>query len=296
MGDPMQSGFKSGTQSTDNLFILNGIIEKYHALKRPLYTCFVDFKSAFDFVNRHALLFKLITRGFGGKMFGIPRDLFSKARSMVKWNMEMSEMFDNVHGVLQGGVISPSLFKFYIDDMCQYFHDSDGITIGETSINHLLFADDLILISETSTGLQRLIQGLERYCQRWHLALNVMKTKVMIFNENYEVCRDVLAFKYEGQQIEQVDSYKYLGVLLSCEKRLYKNHFTYVKDKACRAIITSNIYIRQAVQGELPTYLHLKMFDQQIRPIFEYASEICGQITPIEEFEKTQLKFLIKKR
>ena len=55
----MQNGFKPDARTTDNTFILNGIIEKYTALKRPLYICFVDFKSAFDHVNRQALLFKL---------------------------------------------------------------------------------------------------------------------------------------------------------------------------------------------------------------------------------------------
>ena len=70
-GDPLQNGFKCGTQTTDNLFILNGIIEKYEAMKRPIYTCFVDFKSAFDFIIRHVLLFKLITHGFGGRFFKI---------------------------------------------------------------------------------------------------------------------------------------------------------------------------------------------------------------------------------
>ena len=57
--NPFQNGFKMGSQSTDNLFILNSILEKYEANKRPLYICYLDFKSAFDYINRHALLFKL---------------------------------------------------------------------------------------------------------------------------------------------------------------------------------------------------------------------------------------------
>ena len=61
--------------------------------------------------------------------------------------MGISEMFDKVYGVLQGGVINPSLFKFYIGDMCQYFHDISGVTTGNTSINHLLFAEDLVAMS-----------------------------------------------------------------------------------------------------------------------------------------------------
>ena len=134
--NPWQNGFKRGTQSTDNLFILNGVVEKYQAQKRPVYMCFVDFKSAFDYINRHVLLFKLISEGYAynGRFLKIMQDLFKKARSKVKCNMETGEMFDNICGVLQGGVISPSLFKLYIVDMCQYLGDSTGVTVGGTLI------------------------------------------------------------------------------------------------------------------------------------------------------------------
>ena len=61
-----QNGFKPGPHTTDNFFIFNAVIDKYTALKHPLFVCYVDFKSAFDFINRHALLFKLITNEFTG--------------------------------------------------------------------------------------------------------------------------------------------------------------------------------------------------------------------------------------
>ena len=83
--NPFQNGFKQGTQSTDNLFILNSVIDKYNAVKRQLYICYVDFKSAFDFISRHhALLFKLLSQGFNGKLFRLLRSLFSNDRSRVK--------------------------------------------------------------------------------------------------------------------------------------------------------------------------------------------------------------------
>ena len=165
--------------------------------------------------------------------------------------------------------------------MCQYLHDISSVTIRNTSINHLLFADDLVLMSETSTGLQRLVNDLERYCRRWLLSLNISKTKIMIFNEKYEVCSYVMRFSFEGNPIEQVDCYKYLGVFLSYKKKRFKKHFIYITEKANHAIITSNIYIRQAMRGELPLHLHFKVFDQQIRPIIEYASDIWCQKMPI---------------
>ena len=50
------------------IFILNGIIDKCKAKGRPLYTCFVDFKSVFDLITRSALLFKLMNTGCTGKV------------------------------------------------------------------------------------------------------------------------------------------------------------------------------------------------------------------------------------
>ena len=132
-----QNGFKQGSRTTDNLFIYNAVIDKYQTKKRPLYVCYVDFKSAFDHINRHALLFKLMSHGFTYKIFTILRDLFSKNKSIVKWNSKLGEYLDSINGVLQGGVISPTLFNSFIDDIQAILRDEQGVNIGHMNINHL---------------------------------------------------------------------------------------------------------------------------------------------------------------
>ena len=57
LGDPLQNGFKPNASAIDNVFLLNGIADKYKANDCPLFTCFVIFKSVFDLINRSALLF-----------------------------------------------------------------------------------------------------------------------------------------------------------------------------------------------------------------------------------------------
>ena len=75
-----------------------------------------------------------------------------------------------------------------------------------------------------------------------------MNTKVMIYNQKYELVREFDDFTFEGQSIDQVGSYKYLGVILSNSGLWFSQHFEYVKEMASRAIISANIYIRQAVK------------------------------------------------
>ena len=81
MDDTFQNGFKAKTSAVDNIFMLNGIIQKFKLNGHPLYTCFVDFKSAFDFVNRSALLFKLYSNGVQGKFLQTLKSMFQNARS-----------------------------------------------------------------------------------------------------------------------------------------------------------------------------------------------------------------------
>ena len=55
------------------------------------------------------------------------------------------------------------------------------------------------------------------------MSLNIRKTKVMVFNKESQICRDVANFTFEGKYIEQVDSYKYLGIIISGSQNRFKN-------------------------------------------------------------------------
>ena len=233
-----------------------------------------------------------MTQGFTGKIFEILRDLFGKAKSRVKWNSKIGELFENTCGVLQGGTISPTLFNAYIEDMQIYFAGEPGVSIGGLNINHLLQADDLILISETSSGLQRLLDKLSKYCRRWHLLLNVIKTKIMIFDKKYLATQTVSNFTFNDKRIDECTKYKYLGVIFSNQGPRFEENNKYVKDKSTRAMIASKTMVHSAVGNTLPTMLLLKIFNQQIRPILEYAADIWYQNKPIETLERVQTQYI----
>ena len=290
--DPLQNGFKEDARAVDNTFILNGIIEKYTAMKRPLYIAFIDFKSAFDHVNRKALLFKLKCQKVHGKFLNIIKSMLQKSQSCVRWNGVLGEIFDNLKGVLQGGVLSPSLFKIFMEDLPNFLDNGKGVKIGNMLISYLLHADDLVLISETSAGLQSLLNGLDRFCKRWDMIINSLKSNIMIFNKRYIYAQDILEFTINKDVIKQTDRYKYLGTVISNKKNIFCDNFSHLKGKALRAIGSLRSDVRKAVGSALPLHLYLKSFDAQIRPILDYGAEIWYQPKPVQEIESVQLGYL----
>ena len=88
----------------------------------------------------------------------------------------IGELFRSTYGVLQGGVISPLLFKLYIEDMQENFVDVVRVIIGHTGINHLLQAGEFVLIALKRTGLESLFDRLKLCCRRWHTIIKIGKT------------------------------------------------------------------------------------------------------------------------
>lgn len=291
LDDPYQSGFKINARTTDNIFTLNSIIHRQKLKGKPLYVCFVDFTKAFDYVNRAALYYKLIQRGIRGKLLKIIIDMYDKAKCKVKWKGKVGGKIDSEFGVLQGGMMSPKLFTEFLHDLREYFEKEYGIVLDDDVLTYILFADDLILMSETPEGLQKLLDGLFGFCKKWHLIVSLTKTNVMIFGKRERSCQN-MKFKFNEQEIAIVSEYKYLGTIFSSRTHdpLKKTH-EYLLQKASNAIFSLNNHAKHSV-GQLQPILAFKMFDTLIGPILQYASDIWFTGKEIKEFETLQLSYI----
>ena len=94
-----------------------------------------------------------------------------------------------------------------------FYLDCQSPELYKTSVNCLMYADDLLLMSETETGLQRIFDRLEEYCDKWDMEVNTDKTKIMKFSGNGHRCKTV--FRYKSYSVENVFKYKYLGTEFS---------------------------------------------------------------------------------
>ena len=96
----------------------------------------------------------------------------------------LSDVVHSTIGVKQGCPLSPTLFGTYVDEVSDYIGaDGDrGAHLSGTWIPLLLYADDIVLVSDSPEGMQRHLDALQRFAQDSGLSVNLGKTKVMVFN------------------------------------------------------------------------------------------------------------------
>ena len=83
---------------------------------------------------------------------------YTKQELCIRWGAEMSPYFTISNGVRQGGILSPSLFAVYMDDLSSLLNTSRiGCHIDDVCINHVFYADDLCLMAPCAIALQELI-------------------------------------------------------------------------------------------------------------------------------------------
>ena len=128
------------------------------ATRSNVYTCFLDASKAFDRVNHFKLFTTLSKRNVPMYIIRILIFWYTSQTMYVRWNNTMSTGFNVSNGVRQGGILSPYLFCIYVDELSKMLNNVHvGCFVGTMLVNHLLYADDLVLLSPSAAGLSILL-------------------------------------------------------------------------------------------------------------------------------------------
>ena len=219
-----QAGFRPNYSTIDNLYNLNRIISHLINKGKKLYCAFLDFRKAFDYVDRNFLWSKLLKLGIRGEIFNIIHSMYKSVKSIVQVGTERTQPFKCLLGVRQGECLSPFLFSMYINDIEDYVktHGFQGVNTGHVRMFLLLYADDTVLISENRQDLQLGLDIVENYCNKWKIILNIEKTKIVIFRKGGKLSVNDRWF-YNGSQIEITKHFTYLGMVFSSGGSFSKN-------------------------------------------------------------------------
>ena len=180
--DKLQFGFVPGRGTTDAIFTVRQLQEKFRAVKIPLYFAFVDLEKAFDRIPRAVLWWALRSLGVEEWAVRVIQGMYSNARSRVRVNGQLSDEFKVQVGVHQGSVLSPLLFILVLEALSREFRT--GVPW------ELLYADDLVIIERS---LEACIEKLRRWkagLEQKGLSVNMSKTKFMVSGVGLDTLSD----------------------------------------------------------------------------------------------------------
>ena len=162
----------------------------------------------------------------------------------VRWGHCISNSFNVTNGVRTSGVLSPQLFNVYIIDGLSDILNKSTISgsLDGKRINHLLYADDLCIVSLSSAGLQQLLSICDQYCASHSLTFNVRKSVCMFFKSKMITLCDNVPVVSIGNNIDFMHETKYLGVIINSSMK------------------TSSDVVRQTRKFYAPTNMLLRNF------------------------------------
>ena len=176
----------------------------------------MDASKAFDRVNHWLLFKKLIDRGMPLIFVRILMKWYTTQKACVRWGSALSDSFFITNGVRQGGILSPLLFNVYMDALSSSLSNAPiGCSIGGVMVNHIMYADDLVIISPSAKGLQRLLDICDDYGQSHDILFNDGKNVCMYMPANSSFYINTPAVFLNGRRLSFTVKYKYFGTLMT---------------------------------------------------------------------------------
>ena len=181
---------------------------------------FVDLQKAYDSVSREKIWKVLDEYGVKGELLQAVQAMYVDGRTRSKVGRMASELFVVCRGVRQGCTLSPWLSKVFMDRVMRkakrQFQSEVRLSTGNIVV--LLFADNMVVMSELVKGPQHNMQVMSDVLSKLELKVNWRKTKKMRVARKSEDCE----VKIGEEVIDRADEMKYLGAIISSNGRMEK--------------------------------------------------------------------------
>ena len=161
-----QGSGKCGSRTADNHMIIKFLIDKIvKGEKKKLYCCFVDIKKAFDFTKRNQLFYNLLNDyNIGGNFLKILIQIYTDHKVFVRLTDGLLQPIKTTIGLKQGCCLSGLLFNLFVNKLPSIFDQScDPVSILDEQMSCLLWADDLLIMSRSATGLKNAINKTKSF-------------------------------------------------------------------------------------------------------------------------------------
>ena len=260
-----QYGFRPGRSCEHALLSAQNLLLESLTKRQISLLLLIDFSKAFDMVEHSILLKKLHHYGIRGLPLKWIESYLSCRKQFVSVNGADSELRDIKFGVPQGSILGPLLFIIYINDIPEISHVAKFILYADDA-NIIITADTIEMIN---IQLAKLINSLVNWVESNGLALNLKKTKYMIFSRssNTELSSPLVISK---TAIERKHEARFLGVIID-ESLNWSRHVKTVISKMSRYI-----GIMYKIKKYLPLTARLQIYHSFVQSHLNFCSLVWG--------------------
>ena len=249
-----QHGFRGNYSTSSACFVLKETVLNYTNASSNVYACFIDFSKAFDMVNHKILLGKLKGYGIPDVFINVIKFWYSNQLVNVRYGTALTDSWKICNGVRQGGVLSGFLFNIYIDSLLERILKSKyGCRLGFKKSSVIAYADDIVLLAPSATGLQALIDIAYSEAHEMKMKINIDKSKCLIFRCPGSQLSENISFHIGNKPLQIVNSFKYLGFIVN--SRL--NNSEDIDRVRCRFYKEFNVVLRKFSFADVRVKLYL---------------------------------------
>ncbi|KAK3552760.1 hypothetical protein QTP86_022345, partial [Hemibagrus guttatus] len=194
-----QYGFMPRKSTTDAIFALRILMEKYRDGQRELHCVFVDLEKAYDRVPREELWYCMRKSGVAEKYVRVVQDMYERSRTVVRCAVGQTEEFKVEVGLHQGSALSPFLFAIVMDQLSEEVRQESPWT--------MMFADDIVICSESREQVEENLERWRFALERRGMKVSRSKTEYMCVNER----EGSGTVRLQGEEEKKVQEFKYLN-------------------------------------------------------------------------------------
>ena len=284
-----QCAFRKCRSTTDHIFTIKQIMEKYWEYDRSQYHLFIDFKQAYDSIHRPSMWKIMQEFGIPSKLIRMTQVCIQDSKAQVRVGGMLSNPFDIESGLRQGCVLSALLFNLVMEKVTRtIINREEGIQLDNIKINDLTYADDVDLIAENDEDLINMVNTYKGVAEKIGLQINYTKTKLMCMSRRNN--NNNRNFEIDQESIERVTKFKYLGVTITDGNKMNEEINARISAANRSFYSLRDIMKRKNISRSTK----LRTYNSIIRPIALHASETWVLTKRLEQrlmvFENTILR------
>jgi hypothetical protein len=276
-----QYGFQKGKSTTQPMFCLRILQERFREFNKSLHLVFVDLEKAYDTVPRDLIWYCLRKRLVPEAYVRIIQNMYENCKTKVTTVVGETEHIDIEVGLHQGSALSPFLFIIILDVITE--------EIEEDTPWAMLFADDLVLCDEQAKNMEERLEKWRRCLEEGGLKLSRSKTEHLVPSADPVTIRLKEYGKDTYTKLPQTISFKYLGTTIH-------------QDGGCRVEVEKRIgkawdrwrdLTGMLCDKKVPTKLKMLLYKVCIRPTIMYGNEIWPLTKYLEDrISSTEMRML----